>query len=426
VAAADYCVDEYMHKHDRGEMVMQSMQSIAGSGGSKAKIGFWLCTALLAPAYYPILGLFAFGTALPPIAAAFAGDPHAPFLSQLIGSVVSFSFALASPLIGRLIDRYGYRMVLIISAVTYALIGGLGGLLDNLYWILATRVLLGFTISGTLIASLTAIGALPEALRARVFGYQVLVGGALAIFMYPLVGYFATLGWRWPFALHLIGLLLLPLFLVLPKAEPVRRAAKVASGARLAGVPVLLLAAAVFMGMAGIAASLYSPFLMTQNGITNPSQQSLALMAMGLAAIGICSIFGWVHRKLGSLGTFSAGFAIFGAGFIMVALSHSLAAFMVSLAVCSVGMTMFAPTMYAAVVDKAGTNSGRALGLANGVYYGAQAFFPVVSAGITRSAGPAAVFSVLGCLALAVAVAYLAAAVGSGRTQASRESLAAK
>lgn len=402
------------------------MQSITGSGKSKVKIGFWLSTALLAPAFYAILGLFAFGTALPPIAAAFASNPHAPFLSQLIGSVVSFSFALASPLIGWLIDRYGYRLVLIISALTYALIGGLGGLLDNLYGILATRVFLGFTISGTLIASLAGVGALPETLRARVFGYQVLVAGALGIVMYPLVGYFATLGWRWPFALHLIGLLLLPLFLVLPKAEPVHRVAKVASGDRLAGVPILLLAAAVFMGMAGIAASLFSPFLMTQNGITNPSQQSIALMAMGVAAIGICSIFGWVHRKLASLRTFSAAFAIFGAGFILVALSHSLAAFTVSLAICSVGMTMFAPTMCAAVVEKAGANSGRALGLANGAYYGAQAFFPIVSVGITRSAGPAAVFGVLGGLALAVAAVYLAAALGWGRTRRSPETLPAK
>src|SRR3546814_9097378 len=80
-----------------------------------------------------------------------------------------------------------------------------GGILDNLYLILATRLLLGVTVAGALIAALTGIGTLPPRQRAQMFGFQSVAGAMLAIGCFPLVGAFAAIGWRWPFALHLVG-----------------------------------------------------------------------------------------------------------------------------------------------------------------------------------------------------------------------------
>src|SRR3546814_8723056 len=88
------------------------------------------------------------------------------------------------------------------SCEAFALAGSVGGILDNLYLILATRLLLGVTVAGALIAALTGIGTLPPRQRAQMFGFQSVAGAMLAIGCFPLVGAFAAIGWRWPFALR--------------------------------------------------------------------------------------------------------------------------------------------------------------------------------------------------------------------------------
>src|ERR1700678_2115872 len=65
--------------------------------------------ALLATGLCPVLALYGFGVAFPPIAAALAQDPHAVLLSQLIGGIVALACAVSAPAVGRLIDRFGYR-----------------------------------------------------------------------------------------------------------------------------------------------------------------------------------------------------------------------------------------------------------------------------------------------------------------------------
>src|SRR3546814_861139 len=81
----------------------------------------------------PVLALYGFGIALPPLARAFADNPNAVLLSQLVGGVVGFALALSSPIVGWLIDRFSYRTVLLFSCAAFALAGSVGGILDNLY-----------------------------------------------------------------------------------------------------------------------------------------------------------------------------------------------------------------------------------------------------------------------------------------------------
>src|SRR3546814_17063277 len=119
-----------------------------------------------------------------------------------------------------LIDRFSYRTVLLFSCAAFALAGSVGGILDNLYLILATRLLLGVTVAGALIAALTGIGTLPPRQRAQIFGFQSVAGAMLAIGCFPLVGAFAAIGWRWPFALLLVGLLVFLVALPLPLKRP--------------------------------------------------------------------------------------------------------------------------------------------------------------------------------------------------------------
>src|SRR3546814_17915596 len=69
------------------------------------------------------------------------------------------------------------------------------------------------------------------------FGFQSVAGAMLAIGCFPLVGAFAAIGWRWPFALHLVGLLVIPVALTLPRTRSSgTQTERTAPSSRLAGL----------------------------------------------------------------------------------------------------------------------------------------------------------------------------------------------
>ncbi len=369
-------------------------------------IGWLASAALLSTAVFPVLALFGFGVALPVIATAFAAQPSAVLISQLIGSVVGFAFALGSPIVGRLIDRFGYKRVLMLSSIAFAVVGGAGGLLDNLYLILITRVLLGFTVAGTLVSGLTGIGSLDHAQRVRLYGLQTVVGGLLAMMVYPAVGALASIGWRWPFALHVVGLVQLPLFAILPTHVARSEDEDGEAGLPLPKLPVSLLLVAMFMGMSSIVGPIFSPFFLGSIGITNPAQQSLPLTVMGGTALLASALFSTINRRIGIRWTFALAIAASALGNLLAGGSGSVVAMCVAMGVAAIGASLYSPNLSAAVVLIAGRAKGRALGLASAAMYGAQAVFPFIAQLIMHYAGPAAVFRLFAAVGFALAIGF--------------------
>jgi MFS family permease len=371
----------------------------------------WLASiALLSTAIFPVLALYGFGVALPVIAKAFAAEPGAVLVSQLIGSIVGLAFALGSPIVGTLIDRLGYRRVLTLSSIAFAVIGGAGGLVDNLYLILATRVLLGFTVAGTLVSGLTGIGLLNHAQRVRLYGMQTFVGGALAMAVYPAVGALASLGWRWPFSLHVVGLILLPLYAVLPKHTARTVEPKDEADLPAPKLPASLLLIAMFMGMAGIVGPIFSPFFLGSIGITSPAEQSLPLTTMGATALVASALFSTINRRLGVRWTFALAIAVGAAGNMLAGSVDSVAMMCVAMAGSAIGASLFSPNLSAAVAQIAGKAKGRALGLASAAMYGAQAIFPFIAELIMHFAGPAEVFRLFAVAGFALALGFVVTA----------------
>src|SRR3546814_20936321 len=94
------------------------------------------------------------------------------------------------------------------------------------------------------------------------FGFQSVAGAMLGIGCFPLVGAFAAIGWRWPFALHLVGLLVIPVALTLPRTRSSgTKQERTDPSSLLAGLSVGFLLLAAFLGMVIILVSLFSPFL---------------------------------------------------------------------------------------------------------------------------------------------------------------------
>jgi len=155
--------------------------------------------------------------ALPAIQAHFDDQPNAALLVKLALTIVGLAIAISAPFIGILADRFGRRPVLIGALLLYA-VGGTSGLfISSLGELLTGRIILGLAVAGVM----TASGALINDLfsgpaRGKFLSQQAAFNNFGGAVLLPLGGLLAGMGWRGPFALYFVALLILPLVFRLP------------------------------------------------------------------------------------------------------------------------------------------------------------------------------------------------------------------
>ena len=389
---------------------------------------------LLASGLPAILGLFAMGVVLPWVAREFAALPHAELLSQMAGGIVGLAFAIASPVMGGLVGRLGYRIVYFWSTLVFALAGLSVMLLDNLYLILLTRVILGAAVAGVLVAAATGISTLPERQRTPLFGLQTMVGGGLGLLSYIIVAKMAEAGWRTPFALHALGLLMLPFILMLPKTSGGAAAsghhahgAAAAGGggqarggiAALGGLNVAFVLLGLYTGMTGLMPPLVGPFYLNSIGITDPKTIALPLMAAAGAAMIAACFYGRIQHRIGVNGV-NGVFAVLllctsvGAG--LSGLTSTLGQFALAQVVMSIGLAWSIANLNASAVLIAPPHLvARAIAVTNGLFYGAQALLPFIASALRQLAGPAGVFEGYAVVGIVAGLIYLRLAMTEKR-----------
>ena len=366
--------------------------------------------ALLACGLFTTIGLFSVGLLLPQIGIAYSATPGAALLTQVIGAVSSFCFAVGAPFAGTLIDRLGCRRVLTPSLCVFAVAGAAPALVDSLWAIIALRAILGVALAGIFTAGLTGIGALPDRVRARMFGWFSVVGGAAAIVMFPLIGMLAAHGWRLPFLVNLIALPIVPLAMLLPRdlgrAGRSTPADGVAAGRLLDGPMLILFVLAGFVGMAMFIGPMYSPLYFASLGVTDTRLMAVPITLASIAAVLASASYGLLHRKFGVSGVSILTLLLIAGALLLSGTASSIPIFTVGIILAGAGVAAFAPNVSAAAVElSAGRNPARALGTANGVMFGSQLLFPFIADAVMRAAGLAAVFVAFGGCSLLLGAA---------------------
>ena len=358
--------------------------------------------ALALSSLSPMLGLFVLGPALPKVAAAFAAEPDAELLTQMVGGASGVAFALSCPFMGYLIDRWGYRNVYAASLMIFAIVGTLPVALDSLFLILATRVVLGVAVAGTVTAGVVGIGSLPATVRPRMFGRSAMLGSIGSMICFPAVGAMSQYGWRWPFLIHLLALLAVPLALSLPsradRSVAVERPSKSGMGVSL---PVLAMTA--FIGLVMYVGPMFSPFYLHTIGITDPKLAALPLSCMSVGSILMSSNYGRLHGRLGSIRLFAMTWLIAGCGLLLAGVAPGLPVFMFAMFVVACGITLFTPNLNAHIAATS-HNTARGIGLAMSAMFVVQLAFPFIAREISRAGGPASVFYVFGGCSLSIGV----------------------
>jgi len=152
---------------------------------------------------------------LPQMAVVFQKIQNVEFLTKLILTIPTLFIALVAPLVGRFIDRYGRINLLLIGLLLYGLAGTSGYYLDNLYYILLSRAILGVAVGIVMTISVTLAGDYFEGLeRQKFIGLQVAFVSFGGVVFIATSGVLADLSWQAPFLIYGFSLLVIPLVII--------------------------------------------------------------------------------------------------------------------------------------------------------------------------------------------------------------------
>lgn len=366
--------------------------------------------ALLACGMFTTVGLFSPGLVLPQIERAFAGTPHVALMTELVGTLAGFAFALGAPVAGGLIARFGCRAVLLPALLLFAIAGAAPALLDSLWAILAARVVLGLALSAIFTGALTGLGALRSDIRMSMFGWFSVVGGATAILLFPLIGTIGHYGWRPAFLVNLLALPVLLPVLTLPRSlgmatprDPAAAHAGQATGRLIGPAMAFLLLIAALAGMGMLIGPIYAPLYLTGLGIADTRLLAVPATIGSIAAVAASACYGRAHRMIGIHGVWAVSMLVMGAGLVIAGTSTTMPILTIGVVVSSAMVAIMAPNVSATAMAVSPPHLGaQAIGLANGVMFGAQLAFPFIAAWVRGMAGLSGVFILFGLVLLAI------------------------
>jgi len=172
------------------------------------QINFWAKLVLLTGANFALMAGSGLSTAMPAMLLQFADVPGAALLVSMIVTLPALFVVVGGPVIGFLTDRFGRKPVLVGSLLLGGLAGSGAFLLTDILAILLTRVLVGFSIAGTMTATNALIADYYSGqARAKFMGYQSAFGGLGLVVFLPIGGVLADISWEYTFLVYLSVLL---------------------------------------------------------------------------------------------------------------------------------------------------------------------------------------------------------------------------
>jgi len=304
---------------------------------------------------------------LPRIAQHFAGARNLDLLVGFVGTMPALAVAFLAIPIGSLADRIGQRPILLVGLLLY---GGLGMLplwLESLHGIVASRLVVGVGEAAVMTAGTGMLGLYFHGrTRERWLSAQVATANIMGVIFVFVGGLIGTQGWRAPFAIYILALLLfVPTFFLIrepsrPKAArmdpapPMERAVLFPLARNMA--LTVLLASAIFVVIVQMS------FLLAERGTTGSATIGTAI---SLAACGIAlgATFAGLLTRVPARYRLGAALAGAAGGFLGLALVQSVPAMVMCGFIggmgCGVGVaTLLGATIAATPAPMLGRVSG--------------------------------------------------------------------
>ena len=306
--------------------------------------------ALLSVATLTILAPTIVAPALPRVVEAFGNVPHVELLAKLMLTLPALFIAVGAPLAGAIVDRFGRMGLLRGCLVLYGLAGAAGYALPDLYAILASRMLLGVAIAGSMTTLTALVGDYFHGEeRARFAGLQSTAMSLGAMVFVGVGGVLADLSWRLVFLVYLAGwLVLIPTLLYL--REPVRRHGQSEADAnaapvawrRVAAVYAITFFALVVFYMTPVQV----PFLVRDLGVRSSAAAGFVIVLSSLAAAVGAQLYARASRGNSVFALYGWAFGLIAAGYALIGFATSYAVVIAGGIVSGLGVGLFFPNSY--------------------------------------------------------------------------------
>lgn len=362
---------------------------------------------LLVGSIISVISAVGIATAMPDMSVYFRDVPNSEFLVKLVLTIPSLAIVLSAFFFGYLLDKWGRKPVLIFSLIIYVLAGTSGFIIDSLYIMLLSRLVLGIAVAGAISGITTLlIDYFHGKELEKYMGYQgafLAIGGLLTL---AFSGVLADIGWKYPFLIHLFGLLILPgvIFFIsepnIPSEPELKRNREI--GIQVRYKPIIGIYALAFVTMLTIFIfPVHLPFLLTSKlGLSN-TQIGLVLAFQTPIAIIISINYSKIKALLSFQTMFAIIFMSIGINHFIVATSNDYWMILFSMLFGGISLGLFPPTLNVWLASVISPDiRGRAIsGLITFIFL-AQFMTPIVTQPLVESVGLVNVFSYSGMLSL--------------------------
>ncbi|MDQ0597174.1 MFS family permease [Streptomyces canus] len=363
---------------------------------------------LMAGSCLPVLGAVLIAPVLPKMQDHFDSVPGAKTLVPVVLTVPALALALLAPFAGVIVDRLGRRRLLVVATVLYALFGTAPLWLDSLGAIVASRVLVGITEAAIMTCCTTLIGDYYTGrVRDRYLALQTMCASASATAFFVIGGAAGSAGWRAPFWIYAVGLLLAPLMATaLPRLRQDAASEELTTGSRpfpvrrLAGICALT----VFGAMVFYTVPVETAYLLDDLGITSTGVIGLATALASAATVAGSIAFTKLPGTPAS--RLPVVFALCGTGFVVMALASGPVLLIAGAVLNCLGTGVLLPSLLTVAMSGLEyADRGRGTGLWTAAFFFGAFVCPLILIGLE---------SVVGSLATAVGVLGLASGLVAG------------
>ncbi|WP_327721006.1 MFS transporter [Streptomyces sp. NBC_00490] len=363
---------------------------------------------LMAGSCLPVLGAVLIAPVLPKMQDHFDSVPGAKTLVPVVLTVPALALALLAPFAGVIVDRLGRRRLLVVATVLYALFGTAPLWLDSLGAIVASRVLVGITEAAIMTCCTTLIGDYYTGrVRDRYLALQTMCASASATAFFVIGGAAGSAGWRAPFWIYAVGLLLAPLMATaLPRLRQDDAPEELTTGSRpfpvrrLAGICALT----VFGAMVFYTVPVETAYLLDDLGITSTGVIGLATALASAATVAGSIAFTKLPGTPAS--RLPVVFALCGTGFVVMALASGPVLLIAGAVLNCLGTGVLLPSLLTVAMSGLEyADRGRGTGLWTAAFFFGEFVCPLILIGLE---------SVVGSLATAVGVLGLASGLVAG------------
>ncbi|MFJ8636937.1 MFS transporter [Streptomyces sp. NPDC093568] len=371
---------------------------------------------LMAGSCLPILGAVLIAPVLPKMQDHFADVPGAAALVPMALTVPALALGLLAPFAGVIVDRLGRKRLLIVATVLYAVFGTAPLWLESLGAIVASRALVGLAEAAIMTCCTTLIGDYYTGrVRDRYLALQTMCASASATAFFAIGGAAGSAGWRTPFWIYAVSLLIAPLMAIgLPKPTTATGATAEDGDAtdamdatvtpkrpfpfrRLAGICGLT----VFGALVFYTVPVEMSFLLDDLGVTATSVIGAATAIASAATVAGAIIFAKLRGAPGP--RLPLVFALCAAGFAVMWLANSAPLLIAGAVLNCLGTGLLLPSLLTIAMSKLDfADRGRGTGLWTASFFIGQFICPLVLI---------AAASAVGTLAAAVGLLGLSSAV---------------